>query len=300
MVFKELTNSKPMNLCGMATTLQSDNITVPQSPYDPNFCYCNYECDSCYEVWGGGLLDWQNDKTTFAFVKTINSDTFSISIHKNGVNVSTITDNSLGDYMPTYPSKPKQYSFVVNWDLVYQSFGYGNYTIKNNYTVLGVANEFVSQTFCLSQYNDTEANGYIKFDWFQEGQILNNNFSFCTPLFHSIKFKGFLNIDSPKTNKDSYATSERELKQFRTEQVNNYTFTSKMINQSMYNLMNENLFLAEKLTVTDFNLFGTNYKNRDMRFVEVSEFSDPNNTRLINLKVSLEDFKQDIIKDNCC
>lgn len=300
MIFKELTNTNPMNLCGMATTVSSKNISVPASPYEPDFCYCNYECETCYDVWGGGVLDWQNDKTAFAFIKTIDSDSFSFTLNKSGVTVATITDNSFGDYVPSYTSNSKQYSFVIDWNLVYQSFGFGNYTFKNNYTVLGVPNEYISQEFCLSQYNDTEANGYIKFDWFQSGVILNNPFIFDTPLFHSIKFKGFINIDSPKTNKDSYATSEREIRQFRTEQVNNYTFTSKMINQSMYNLLNENLFLAEKLTVTDFNLFGTNFREKDLRFVEVSEFSDPNNTRLINLKVSLEDFKQNIIKDNIC
>lgn len=300
MVFKELTNVNPMSLCGMATTIQTENITVPSSAYEPDFCYCKYECDTCYDVWGGGSLDWQNDNTTFAFIKTISTDTFSLSLWKNGVNVATITDNTYGDFVSSYASKPKQYSFVINWDLVYQAFGNGNYIFKNNYTSVGVANEFVSQEFCLSQYNDTEANGYIKFDWFQDGEILNNNFIFCTPLFHSIKFNGLLNIDSPKTNKDSYATSEREIKQFRTEQVNNYTFSSKMINQSMYTLLNENIFLAEKLTITDFNLFGTGFKQKDFKFNEVSEFNDPNNTRLINLKLSLEDYKQNIIKNNCC
>lgn len=300
MVFKELTNLNPINLCGMATTIVTENVTTPSTPYDVDFCYCNYECEECYDVWGGGLLDWQNDNTAFAFIKTIATDTFSFSLWKNGVNVATITDNTYGDFVSTYTDNHKQYSFVIDWDLVYQAFGFGKYVIKNNYTVLGLANEYVSQEYCLSLYNDREADGYIKIDWFQEGNILSNNFKFKTPLFNSIKFKGYFTLNNPKTNKDSYATSSREIKQFRTEQINNYTLTTKLINESLYNVFNENVFLAEKLTITDFNLFGTNYKEKNFKFVECSELNDEIGTRKIDLNLSLEDYKQHIIKDSYC
>ena len=294
MIFKKMTNLIPMALGGMAITQDADVVPVPTTPYDSSFCYCNYICNECIKVFGGGSLDWQNDKTT------ISSDTFVLSIWKNGIKQTDITDNSYGTYLSTYTDNPKQYSYIADWDLIYTAFGVGEYQIKNNFTILGTANEFVSNDYCLELFDDESLNGFVKLEWYQEGQIESSVFNFCTPLYHSIKIKGDLTIQTPETIKDSYQTSTRDTKMFRTEQKNNYLLKSKLIRENLLSLLNENTFLAEKITITDFNLFGTKFIQKDVSFNEIANLEDFLTTFKMDIDISFSDYKQNIIKNNCC
>ena len=299
MIFKQTVNTNPMNLCAMAIKYQAQSVIVPATPYDPSFCYCSYICKENVKLFGGSSLSWQNDRTSYAFVKTISTDTGVISLWKNGVKLTDITDNSLGVYIASYTDKPKQYSFVADWDLIYTAHGVGEYEIRNNYTVLGVANEYLSGKYDLELFSDESAHGYVKLEWMQEGEIENNVFSFCTPLYHSIKIKGDVTIGTPETIKDSYQNSNRDSKMFRTEQKNNYIVKTKLIDKKLLSLLNENTFLSEKITVTDFNLFGTKFIQKDLSFEEVSNLEDFLATSKMDLEILFKDYKQNIIKNNC-
>lgn len=299
MIFKQTVNSKVMDLCAMAIKIQSSTVLVPTNPYDPSFCYCSYICKENILLFGGSSLDWQNDRTSYAFVKTISTDTGVISLWKNGIKITDITDNTLGVYIASYTDNPKQYSFVADWNLIYSTHGVGEYQVKNNYTVIGVSNEYTSSKYDLELFNDESAHGYVKLEWIQEGEIESNIFSFCTPLYHSIKIKGSLIYGTPETIKDSYQTSTRETKMFRTEQKNNYLLKSKLIDKNLLSLLNENTFLADKIVVTDFNLFGTKFIQKDLSFNEVANLEDFLATTKLDLEISFSDYKQNIIKNNC-
>lgn len=298
MIFETATNSNPMVLNGMATKVNGNNIKVPTDAYSPDFCYCMHECNTTYPVWGGGT-DWQNDKTTFLFKRQIASDTGVFTIWKDGEQVATITDNTYGAWTSAYTSESLQYSYIADWNLIYNGFGYGTYQIKNSYTSIGVAKVFESRTFLLTQFDDTEANGWIKFDWEQQGTIESSDFDFTDIIPFSYKIQGFFADDNPETIGDNYATSSREINQFRIEQKNKYTFTSKFIEQTDYLMINENLALSNKVVVTDCNLFGTNYREKEFKFTEINNFTKNQNKRLISLNIQFEDYEQNIIKTNC-
>lgn len=299
MIFTELTNPNTMDLCGMASQVTSGVINVPADAYDPNFSFCLYECSEAFPVWGGGSLDWQNDKTTFAFIRTIPSDTGLLSLWKNGDKVADITNNTYGEWTSSYTDNPQQYSFIADWDKIYQAEGVGKYQIRNSYTSLGVSDTYYSRIFELSLYNDRDADGWVKFDWFQEGDILRSPFKFNTRLLFSFKMKGHFLLQAPETIKDGYENNERDVALFRTEQKNKFLFNSKFVNEADFYLINENLALANVVTVTDFNLFGTNYKEKDLSFVSISNIEDNVNTRKVNISMTFEDARQDLIKDIC-
>ena len=300
MIFKQTVNTDPMNLCAMAIKSQiTQSVVVPNTPYEPSFCYCSYVCKENVKVFGGSALDWQNDRTSYAFVKTISTDTGVISLWKNGIKLTDITDNTLGVYIASYTDKPKQYSFVADWNLIYTAYGVGEYQIKNNFTIIGASNEYLSSEYDLELFSDEAAHGYVKLEWIQEGEIESNIFSFCTPLYHSIKVKASVILGTPETIKDSYQTSTRETKMFRTEQRNNYIVKTKLIDKNLLSLLNENTFLSEKIVLTDFNLFGTKFIQKDLSFDEVSNLEDFLATTKIDLEISFKDYKQNIIKNNC-
>ena len=295
MIFTTQNNTNPMDLSGMAIRIQSSTVNTSNPTYSTNDCQCCSSCSECYEVWGGGE-DWQNDNTTFAFVKTLATDTFTLSLWQGSTKLTDITDSTLGDYTPSYGSNPKQYSFVIDWDKVYQTYGVGEYTLKNDYTSIGIANSYESSKFCLYAFDSCSSNGWIKIDWIQTGDILSNDFKFDVPLFHSYKFKSYLTIETPTTIKDVYQTSNREEEMFRTEQKNNYLLNIKLIRENLLSLLNENIALANKLTITDFNINGTNFKEKDFSFVEFADLEDFQGNKKIDCQIKLTDYKQNIIK----
>ena len=298
MILETLSNATPMPLCGMSTTVDATNIKIATSEYSPDFCYCMYECTEIEPVWGGGI-GWQNDKTTFLFKKQVVADTGVFTVWKNGTSVATITDNSYGEWKATYTSDALQYSFIADWNLILAAFGYGQYQIKNTYTSIGVANIFESRLFELSQFSDYEANGWVKFQWTQDGIIDNSNFTFTEGINFSFKMQGDLIREKPETIKDSYQTSSRQSKQFRTEQKNKYSFNSKLAKATDLKMINENMVLSNYITTTDFNLWGTNIRDHDMDFIEVSGLTDFLVTRKIVLSILFGDYEQGIVKTNC-
>lgn len=298
MIFETMTNSNPMDLLGMAVKVQGSNIKVPDGVYSPDFCYCLYECEEFYPVWGGGA-DWQNDNTTFLFKKQIASDTGVIRIFKNGVEVASISDNTYGVWKSTYTNDPLQYSFIADWNLIYNAFGDGVYEIVNDYTSIGIVQQFTSRKYTLSQFTDADANGWIKFDWIQSGKLEGTDFDFTEGVDFSFKMQGLLSIDKPETIKDSYQLSNRDSKQFRTEQKNKYLFNSKLIQETDLKMLNENLSLADKLEVYDCNLFGTNFRGKELSFLEINKLEDIPNTRKVSLGLTFNDYTQNIIKTNC-
>ena len=74
---------------------------------------------------------------------------------------------------------------------------------------------------------------------------------------------------------------------------------SKLIDKNLLSLLNENTFLADKIVVTDFNLFGTKFIQKDLSFNEVANLEDFLATTKLDLEISFSDYKQNIIKNNC-
>ena len=298
MIYNERTNANPMPVCGMAIKLDGITVSKEETKYINNCCF-SCECEDCYPIWVGGE-DWQNDKSTFAFLKGISTDTFAFTVWKNGTQVASITDNTYGDLVISYAINARQYSLVLDWDSIYNVFGLGEYQVKNTYTYLGSAKEYVSQKFCMSVYDCKESNGWIKLEWNQSGNIESNDFKFCTPLYHSVKVKGWIKIDAPQTIQDVYKTSKREVKMFRIEQKNNYVLNSKLIRENLLPLLNENMVLANKIILTDFNVNGTGFVQKQLKFVEFGELNDHIGTNKMDFTMPFEDYKQNIIKTDCC
>jgi len=298
MIFETLTDSNPMELLGMAVKVQSTNISVVTEDYSPAFCYCLYECPSFYPVWGGGST-WQNDTTTFLFKRQIDVDTHSITLWKNGIQVATISDNSYGVYNISYTDDTLQYSYIADWDLIYTAFGSGSYQIKNAYTSIGEAREFESRDFDLYLFDDVSANGWVKFNWTQTGIISSSDFTFTEGVDFSFKMQGNFIKEKPETIKDSYQTSAFQSKQFRTEQKNKYSFNSKFTKSTDFRMVNENLALADYVSITDFNLYGTNIRDRDFDFIEISDINDFMVNRNMVMTLQFGDYEQNIIKTNC-
>lgn len=298
MIYNEMTNLTPMPLCGMAITTAVFSVNGVEPQFISNCCF-SCECEECYPVFVGDE-DWQNEKTTFAFIKTISTDTFSFKVYKDNILKTTITDNTYGDLVSSYATNTKQYSFVLDWKKIYVAFGRGSYTVKNDYTIMGVSKTYTSQKFCVTEYDCKEANGWIKLEWTQKGNIESNEFKFCTPLNHCIKIKGWLDIQAPKTVEDTYRTSTREVKTFRKEQINNYLLNFKLIRENMLSLFNENMVLSDKILLTDYNDKGTNWIQRELKFIEFGDLNDFTEIDKIDFTMSFQDFKQNIIKNNCC
>lgn len=152
-----------------ATTTLGEQITQQSS----SFCYCG-GCDFEQKVFSlAGGEDYQNDKSSFITAKSISTDTITYKLFRDGLEVATITDDSLGKYYSTFASNPLYVGFVADWQLIEDAHGVGLYQVKTERVILGVSDTLESHKFRLRLYNDQLADNTIKIQAVHNGNLLS-------------------------------------------------------------------------------------------------------------------------------
>ena len=114
-------------MSGLAVKLHNVPVIQPfEVGADDDFCLCDFACEWEQVVFGdSGTDDHKKDYSSFLTRKLTASDTVEIKIIRNGEEVATITDSSLGEFYPTFAAQPLYVGFLLDWSLVLNQFGGG-------------------------------------------------------------------------------------------------------------------------------------------------------------------------------
>lgn len=279
------------------------SVRVPRQENANDFDYCAVECGFRERVFADLATDdaHKNDRSSFLFRKVVPTDTIDFELFKNGSKVADINDDTFGLYYPSFASQPLQIGFVINWKSVLSQLGHGSYQFKAQKNILGVDSTFQSRCFKLSQYNDENADGTVRIETLQRGNIISSDFDYTDLLengwYSSYRLEGELVKQSLELESERYANTQYTSLQIK-EQVNTvyrmrlHSFPSLILNALAYDS-----FLADEILVTDYNIYNTEiFRQLSLRVTNFGELSRLRKGRLQYIEVEMAKKTEDVIK----
>ena len=274
-------------ISGLATKVNGESlpeiISIPVS----DFCYCEVECDYVGNVFAEvGGEDYKNDKSQFLFRRFVTSDTVAIELWKNGVKIEDLNDNTYGTFFNGFASGTTEQQlyvgYLLEWEEVYNIYGGGEYQIKAELSVIGVSSTFESELYKLMGYSDKAADGTVKIETVQNGNIMSSIFDFTDLNWNqSIRIRGNFFEESEGFEKIIYKTQEHKQKQVQDKIIENWTLQADLIPRSVSEFLTKNAALSNSFIVTDYNLLN----EQILRSIEVAPESIEK-TRILDNRTS--------------
>lgn len=296
------TNSFPMPLRGMADSTTS--AAVSSLIADAGFEVC--VCDGCdfveTQFVNQGGEWWKNDKKSFIFSKRFTSDTIVFSLLKNGVQQAVLNSGTYGTYYDFGSAlliNPLYKGFLIDWDLVQQSFGYGTYTVRTVLTSLGTAYTYDSHPFEVVEYNARRADGTIRLEWYQSGAI-ESGFDYTgIGWYQSLRIDGKFGNKTPELQIDNYQDTNRNVKQIRSKIDNTYTLSTHLLPSYIFDVINEDAILANDMYIVDYNLLNQHlYRRMNVYVSNIRDVVNHAQSKRSNFVYEFKQKKDNVIKRN--
>lgn len=277
------TKPEPFNI--QNGILETSTASIPSDPVE--ICYCvATDCDRNLKVFAS-LTDNSeraNDKTSFLYRVMSPSDTATIKLYKNDVEVAQLNTNTLGTYYPIgtfgqtngITAQQLYVGYIVDWQSVLQNHGVGDYYIQADLTFFGAAVVYKSETYKLFIYTPDRADGSVKLTSYQNGNIESNPFDFTDMnWYQQIRIDGILWNKKSEYISDSYFTSNRTITQIQDSIEYTYDLQVEFVQDSVSKFIIENTLLANQIFVSDYNLTNTSlYNNIPLAVKEINDTTE--------------------------
>lgn len=305
MITTELPNTSPIT-AGPGLAVKLAGSLLPNIPIEAtnDFCYCG-ECEYKELVFASNSSDWwKNDKSAFLFTKLIAADTITIKLQKNGVDVATISDDTLGTYYSTFTAQPLYVGWVADWKAIYTAHGVGEYQVIAEKVILGdaVNYNFESQIFTLKVYSDLLADGTVRVETYQKGNIRSSVFDYTDLLpngwYQSYRLRGIFGYKTPKFETDNYISNDYQRVQIQDKIVNEYTLETELLPSNISNALIYDNLLSNEFLITDYNQFNEEiYRRISLYPISVNKDFFGNNRRT-KFAIKFVDKFDSVIKSN--
>ena len=305
MIIETLPNSAPF-IIGEGLATKQQGITIPEIIEEAtnDICYCDYECPYIETVFAevGGEF-YKNDKNSFLFKKLIAVDSIVIKLYKNGVELATISDDTYGTYYSTFAAQPLYIGFVIDWEKVLNLSGAGFYQLKAELTIIGNSSEYESQQFRLLPYSDIAADGTVRIECYNTGNILSSQFNYTDLIqggwYQSLRILGFFGLKEPALNVDNYRNQEYKLRQIQDSIQNTFTLETNLIPALISNIITQDNILANEIYITDYNILNPElYRRISLYPSEISDATTFAKNRNQKFIIKFTDKIDNIIKSN--
>lgn len=261
MIDIQLGNLTPMVETGIACEIPSPAIPTVIEAELQEFCFCEWECEYLERVFAlTGGTPFQNDKSAFARRRTLVADTLVFQLFKDGVLLATLVDDTYGEFFDfgDHPTQPDVKAFRIDWENVFTSEGGGQYQFKSVETIVGVTTTFESRKFRLQKYDVEAVDRTVRVEMIQNGSINGGpeDFDYTGMNWeNSFRIQGRLGPKIPTVVNDFYENKKREKTQITTTIETSYKLTTLLIPKEVVDLLVYNVFLANEIFVTDYNIF---------------------------------------------
>jgi hypothetical protein len=244
-------------------------------------------CDGCEFVEtafvNNGGAYYKNDKKSFIKSKVFSSDTIEFTLWKNGVQVAALNASTYGTFY-NFGSplliNANYKGMLVDWNLVQLAFGYGKYKVRTVHTSLGTPYTSDSWEFEVVEYNDFRADGTFRMETYQNGAI-EGGFDYSgINWYQSLRISGKLGNKQVELIETNYQKTNREKVQIQAEVENTWTLNTELLPAVVYNIINEDAILANKVQITDYNLKNQEiYRRLNVYFSNIKDQEMHNFTR---------------------
>ena len=296
-----------MTLRGMASNLTALAVEpfIDEEGYDVCICDgCEFEEDAYVKVGGAS---YQNDWKSFIGKRKFSSDTITFKLVKGGVVVATLNASTYGQYynfgnalfVNSEVNFPDYKGFIIDWSLVQQALGYGNYIVRVEIVSLGVTYTKDSHTFNVVEYNAYRADNTVKIEGYQNG-LLQKYFDYTGLNWPQMqRVKGKLGNKTPNLTNDLYEDYSRKTHEIQSTITDVYDLETELLPSNIFNFLNYTLLRANTLLITDYNLLNQElYRSKSMYLNNFKVVQNHELTRKSSFVYELKDKSNNDIKRN--
>lgn len=303
MIIETLPNITPYNyFAGLATKLDGDNIPKFEADPTSELCPCGTgHCEYTELVFAdsGDASDHKNDHTDLLFRKFRASDTVTIQLFKADVLVATITNDTLGEFFSAIGPDGLYVGFYADWRLIQAAFGSGRYQFKAPQSITGNVFTFESRKFKLEPYRESQANGTIRIDAVQNGNIIGNTFDYTGLNWRqTYRIGGKFGNEQPALQIDKYQDEVFKDQQIQDQVLLEYTLETLQLPSVIADKLTKDSILANTFEITDYNVInkGVRYRRISLYPSDIDSPTQQGFTQ--NYNIIFTPKKQDLIKRN--
>ena len=308
MIIIEQTNSNPY-VFGSGNTVKVLGPSLPETP-DPqtnDICICDYlSCEYVEKTFVSPLSPddfWKNDQNEFLFKRFISTDSVLMELHQNGDKVDDLNNDDYGTFFDGfvngYPEQQLYVGYLVDWLSVYNAFGVGEYTIVTTLDIIGNITTSTSRKFNVVLYSDIAADGTVRIESTQDGNILGNDFDFTgLNWYQSIRIPGQFGNPTPTFETTEYVTSQHVRKQNKASMSREWNLNTKLISWEVVEKLIYNKLLGNSIKITDYTIKAESLWRRQKEFLQEIEKPEIKNNPNRRYNIKFVDVKQIYTKRN--
>jgi hypothetical protein len=186
------------------------------------------------------------------------ADTISLELHRKGAKVADLNSSTYGSFYASFAVQPLYVGFIIDWGLVFAAFGGGLYQVIAKKVILGVATTDSSRQFYLNTFDDQSANGTVKIEIKQDGNILSDVFDYTGliaggwPAYYRIP--AWFGTKAPNLTTDTYESSDRTIRAVQPSVQYEYTMKTQILPSAIADAINSNVLLADAIFITSYAL----------------------------------------------
>lgn len=206
---------------------------------------------------------YKNDVTHVFQNVVLGSDTVTITIEKNGVELANRGTSVF------YPNSPNAVGFIFDWRQYLQNEGAGCYTIKLACILAGVQVDFAWGNYELSPWTIDSAMNTVRVYSRFNSYALNHNIDFTgSNAVDSIRFEGFFGNMQPNTKVNNLRGNNNVQSKVTRENLKTYELTSDLLNVCHTKRLIDLHFLHENtIWISDHNPQNHSYDYRDIELI---------------------------------
>lgn len=238
-------------------------VVPPPAEVVPDFCYCApLQCEYREKVFAlaDSAAPLYNDQTSFLFRRAIPSDTISLTLWKNGIQIASITATNAAFTLYSFAAQPFYTGLLVKWHGVRQLHGFGySYQIKASYTIAGQPQIFESRIFDLLPYSPQAANGTVRMEVWQNGTIYAGEFDYSSLIpggwYSQYRLPGTFAGRTPELENDRYLTSRYQSEQIQSKIRHFWTLETEFLPPELSKSFTEADMLGDRIQMTGYSIF---------------------------------------------
>ncbi|MFI5404919.1 MAG: hypothetical protein ACHQ1D_00250 [Nitrososphaerales archaeon] len=308
-------------------------------------CDCrDWKDDDCYinPVFGdssGQYNPYKNDKNNFLleypFLYKFQWNDPSLSFFQleewNGsawVSTAILNDDSFGVLNKLGTMKiPYFTQFTIDWQKVIMQFGEGLYRFRVNNNIFGAGSIYVSEPFCLREWNCKEANKTVKWNanitggrigsitddkkifnlccTSESGQKVENSgpSKTCTYTWQDeVRIYAFFGKETTDYERENIEYQNGEIIKIRDEAIQKFEYETALLPKYLHDRFKAYGVMADELYVSDYNWNNSDYEIKNKRVVCDGAYAPEydRHTRYSKATVVFKEGFQNVIRDKCC
>ena len=255
MIVEILNNTTPDTYDGVIGTI---DISVIKPPAE--FRDCPAINDLCYEelaFYKSAGETWENDSATVLIELFLVADDNTFKLFKGDVLKATITDNTLGTFIPIggYPTQLFKTSFKADWLLIQAAFGAGVYHIESDQTILNQNNQISTHNYRVTEFTESKARDTVVIKTIQNG-IIEGGIDYTGMEFEQqIRIVGDISGAERTLEVDRYLSQNLTLEQIQEKVIKNYTIKTRLLPTNIASPLLDDKVMANSIKITNYGFF---------------------------------------------